>query len=208
MRFDAMADVEEWQRDHTYAAMRDTLDELVFDYFQMSESDRLLVRDTVRTVAASIQPQDYARLATPLLHRPTRNEVADYTRILASELKATRRRTGGQGALDVEVVIDGASGFFGAIRVALSRDQDRAVIARSQQVFRGLLDDIEVAFRSELKQTDRENLFRMPNAMTIVGNAFYFIKPMRRRFWLARTALADADLITRTVQAAAWEKRT
>lgn len=207
MRFDAMADVEEWQRDHAYAAMRDTLDELVFDYFQMSESDRLLVRDTVRTVAASIQPQDYARLATPLLHRPTRDEVADYTRILASELKATRRRTGGQGALDVEVVIDGASGFFGAIRVALSRDQDRAVIARSQQVFRGLLDDIEVAFRSELNQTDRENLFRMPNAMTIVGNAFYFIKPMRRRFWLARTALADADLITRTVQAAAWEKR-
>ena len=42
--------------------------------------------------------------------------------------------------------------------------------------------------------------------MVVVGDAFYFVKPMRRPFWLSRTALADADHIARTVQAAAWKK--
>lgn len=207
-RFGAMAGVEEWQRDHAYADMCDLLDERVFDYFQLSESDRLLVRDMVRVVAASIQPQDYTRLTTPLLHHPTSEEVADYVRILANELEMSRRRAGGRGGLDVEAIIDGATGFFGAIRVGLNhQNADRAGIARSHDAFHALLADIEAAFGDALDETHREDLFRMPNAMIVAGNAFYFIKPMRRRFWLARTALADADLITRTVQAAAWEKR-
>jgi hypothetical protein len=207
-QFDAMAAVEEWQRDHAYADVSDLLDERVFDYFQLSESDRLLVRDMVRVVAASIQPQDYTRLTTPLLHRPTSEEIEDYVRILANELETSRRRAGGRGALEVEAVIDGAASFFGAIRVGLNhQNADHAGIARSHDAFHALLADIEAAFGDTLDRTAREDLFRMPNAMTVAGNAFYFIKPMRRRFWLARTALADADLITRTVQAAAWEKR-
>lgn len=207
-QFDALAAVPEWQRDDAYAQMRDRLDELVFDYFLLSESDRLLVRDMVRVVAASIQPQDYSRLTTPLLHRPRSQEVADYVSILTNELATSRRRTGGRGALNVQAVIDGSAGFFGAVRISLSHcDDDQTKILRSDDAFRALLADIEAALGQALDEADRENLFRMPNAMTVAGNAFYFIKPMRRRFWLARTALADADLITRTVQAAAWEKR-
>jgi hypothetical protein len=42
--------------------------------------------------------------------------------------------------------------------------------------------------------------------MVLAGDSFYFVKPLRRRFWLARTALTDADHIVKTVHAAAWGK--
>jgi hypothetical protein len=204
--FDALASTPEWQRDHSYADARAKLNELVFDYFQLSSTDRLLVHDIVNVVAASIQPQDYMRLATPLLHRPSRSEIASYAEILASELKTSRERARGKGGLSVETVIDGAAGFFGAVRIALSGRKDRQAVSQSPEAFLSLLTDLDAAFAKQLDQTPRDELFNMPNAMIVAGDAFYFIKPMRRRFWLARTAIADADLIARTVQVAAWEK--
>lgn len=204
---DELANIPEWQRDHGYAGVRQTLDELIFDYFRLSPSDRLLVRDMVGTVAGSIQPADYTRLATPLLHRPSANEVSSYVDILARELEAWRTRSGGRGGLSVEGIVDGASGFFGAVKIGLcGREGDRASGAHSENAFQQLLGDIEAGLTSQLDGTDHDNLFKIPNAMVVVGDAFYFIKPMRRRFWLSRTALADADHVVRTVHAAAWEK--
>jgi N-6 DNA Methylase len=207
-RFDTLAAVDEWQREHDYAAMKTAFDELVFDYFQLSASDRLLIRDIVGVVAASIQPKDYARLTTPLLHRPAESEVTAYVDVLMGELEAARHRSGGRGALKVDAFVDGTKGFFGAVRIGLSRASgDHSSITRSDDAFHTLLKDIEAALSGQLDRTHRDDLFKMPNAMVVAGDAFYFIKPMRRRFWLARTAIADAHLMGRTVQAAAWEKR-
>ena len=204
---DTLAAIPEWQRDHGYAGARHAIDELVFDYFQLSASDRLLVRDMVGVVANSIQPADYAKLATPLLHRPSAHEVSTYVDTLASELETWRNRSGGQGGLSVEGVVDGTDGFFGAVRIGLlGRGRDTSGLVRTEQAFQALLADIEAGLGSQLDGTERDNLFKIPNAMVVVGDAFYFVKPMRRRFWLSRSALTDADHVVRTVQAAAWEK--
>ncbi len=204
---DELANIPEWQRDHGYAGARQALNELIFDYFQLSPSDHLLVRDMVGVVAGSIQPADYSQLATPLLHRPSANEVSAYVDTLMRELEAWRTRSGGRGGLSVEGVVDGTSGFFGAVRVGLrGRGRDTKSLVRSEKAFQGLLADIESGFANQLDGTVQDDLFKIPNAMIIVDDAFYFIKPMRRRFWLSRTALADADHVARTVQAAAWDK--
>jgi len=204
---DTLAEIPEWQRDHGYSAVRHAIDERVFDYFQLSAPDRLLVRDMVGVVANSIQPADYAKLATPLLHRPTATEVAGYVDTLAQELEVWRSRSGGQGGLSVEGVVDGSNGFFGAVRIGLrGRGNDTSRVSRSEKVFQALLADVEAGLANQLDGTERDDLFKIPNAMVVVGDAFYFVKPMRRRFWLSRSALADADLVVRTVQAAAWEK--
>lgn len=204
---DALSDVPEWQRDHGYAAARQALDGLVFDYFQMSASDRLLIYDMVGVVAGSIQPADYAKLATPLLHRPSPGELESYVDVLALELEAWRNRSGGRGGLSVEGVVDGANGFFGAVKIGLrGRGSDATGLLRSEQAFQALLADIDAGLASQLDGTEPDDLFKIPNALVVIGDAFYFIKPMRRRFWLSRIALADADNVARTVQAAAWEK--
>lgn len=204
---DMLADIPEWLRDHGYAGVRHELDELIFDYFQLSPSDRLLIKDMAGVVAGSIQPADYTKLATPLLHRPSADEISAYVDILARELEAWRTRSGGRGGLSVEGVVDGTNGFFGAVRIGLrGRGRDTKDMVRSEKAFQGLLKDIESGLANQLDGTHQDNLFKIPNAMAVVDDAFYVIKPMRRRFWLARAALADADHVARTVQAAAWEK--
>jgi hypothetical protein len=204
---DALAKIPEWQRDHGYVGARPVLDNFVFDYFQMSPSDRLLVRDMVGVVASSIQPADYTRLATPLLHRPSGSEVSTYVDTLARELDAWRTRSGGQGGLSVEGILDGTSGFFGAVRISLhDRRRDTTGLVRSGKAFQRLLGEIEAGLANQLDGTDQGDQFTIPNVMLVVDDAFYFIKPMRRRFWLSRTALADADHVVRIVQAAGWGK--
>jgi len=206
--FEGMASIDDWLRGHEYDVVRGRLDVLVFDYFGLTQADRLLVDDCIQTVASSIQPQDYARLSTPLLHRPAPEEVSGYARVLTSELENLRARAGGLGSLNVEVVVDGPSGFFGAIRVGLSTDGSGRSSARgSRNAFETLLLDMEVALGQQLSSLGEDDPFKLPNAMVIAGDSFYFLKPMRRRFWLARMALADADLIARTVQSAAWTER-
>lgn len=205
--FDSLAKIPEWQRGHSYFEKRKILDDLVFDYFRLSPSDRLLVGDIVGVVAASIQPADYARLVTPLLHRPSKNEIAGYVDILARELEDWRKRSGGIGGLKIDAVVDGANGFFGAVRIGIDvGGEDQAGLAQSESAFQGLLADINAGLAIQLDSADQNGLFKLPNAMIVVDDVFYFIKPMRRRFWLSRIALSDADHIARTVQAAAWDR--
>ena len=204
---DGLGNIPEWQRDHGYTTARRNLDDLVFDYFRLSPSDRLLVRDMVEVVAVSIQPADYAGLATPLLHRPSKNEVAAYVNILTRELEEWQKRSNGQGSLNIKAVVDGISGFFGAVRIGLdNRGQDQTELVRSETAFQDLLADIHAGLDNLLNSANYGDLFKIPNIMVIVGDAFYFVKPMRRRFWLSRMALTDADQVARTVQAAAWGK--
>jgi hypothetical protein len=205
--FAELGEAPEWQRNLAYDGVRELLDELVFDYFQLSTAERLLVQDTVRVVARSIQPPDYERLATPLLHRPNREEVEAYARTIAAELSNWRRRDGGQGTLDVRVVVDGKSGFFGAVQVRTKRlGKDSVETLASHAAFQRLLDDLHASLDTQLTKTDPDDLFKVPNIMALVGDSFFFVKPLRRRFWLQRTALTDADQIVQTVHSLAWAR--
>ncbi|MFP6746101.1 MAG: hypothetical protein VCD66_00685, partial [Alphaproteobacteria bacterium] len=103
--------------------------------------------------------------------------------------------------------VDGANGFSGAVRIGIDvGGEDQAGLAQSESAFQGLLADINAGLAIQLDSADQNGLFKLPNAMIVVDDVFYFIKPMRRRFWLSRIALSDADHIARTVQAAAWDR--
>ena len=153
---DRLADIPEWQHDRGYAEARQALDELFFDYFRLSLSDRLLVQDVVVVVASSIQPADYSRLATPLLNRPSASEVSTYIDILAHELEAWRTRSGGSGGLSVEGIVDGTNSFFGAVRIGLrGRGRDATGLVRSESAFQRLLETSRL-----VSSTARWNRFR------------------------------------------------
>lgn len=90
--------MQAWVRDHAYNDVRADLDSKVFDYFRLMITDRILVSDTVKFVATSIQPPDYERLSTPLLHRPSQPEIENYLAVLASELARWREHRQGMDA--------------------------------------------------------------------------------------------------------------
>ena len=205
--FDKLAKVPEWQRDHAYSSINDRLNGLVYDYFQLTTAERVLVHDTVQVVAKSIQPPDYDRLATPLLHRPDENEIKTYVAALANELSNWRARNAGKGTLEVRAVVDGSGGFFGAVQVTTSHGRNDAVeLLTSRDAFQKLLGELHLSLGKHTAQTHPDDLFKVPNIMVLAGDSFFFVKPLRRRFWLARTALMDADHIVQTVHSAAWKR--
>jgi hypothetical protein len=206
-RFDQIANVPEWIREHAYRSAQDDLADLVYSYFRVSAVERILVADTVNHIATSIQPQDYDRLATPLLRRISLPDVESYVSVLTKELVSWRKRRGGDGSLKVEAVVDGTGGFFGAVRVATGGvGEDCEASIESKDAFRAVISVIQSGLRTQVSDMSPDELFKIPNIMVLVNDVFYFVKPLRRRFWLSRCALIDADMILRSVQAVAWNK--
>ena len=203
---DSIGLLPSWKRSHAYDSNRKELDSLIDDYFELSAVDRLLVEDSVKYIVKSIQPPDYESLDTPLLHRPNKEEVSRYTRVLAAELSGWRKLSGGEATLRVDVVPGNAKAFFGAVKVSIAEDQDVVNTEDSDTVFKKVLEDLQAGLSTHLEQTDRDDLLKMPDVMVVSNDAFYFIKPMRRRFWMASTALSDADRVVRAVQSAAWDR--
>jgi hypothetical protein len=203
---DRVAATPEWQREHAYARVKDELDSLIYEYFLITTTERILVEDTVRYIATSIQPPDYQRLSTPLLHRPVMREIERYVEVLANELSEWRSRDRGQGSLIVRAFVDGARGFFGAVQITTERAHgDRAELVTSERAFATLLEDLGASLATQSKFSSAQ-LFAIPNIMVLAENSFFFVKPLRRRFWLPRTALTDADHIVKTVHGEAWEQ--
>jgi hypothetical protein len=203
-KFDDLAAVPEWQRDQAYDAAAESINELVYDYFLLTEADRIVVGDTVKYFATSIQPPDYERLTTPLLNRPTNRELQLYTKVLSKELATWRARGRGAGGLEVQAIIDGTTGFFGAVEIKIVQGRDAHSVSSVNAAFQALLSDLHAGFNSHTALHPDE-LFKIPNVMVFANDRFYFVKPMRRRFWLPRAALADADQIAQTVHAAVWK---
>lgn len=200
-----MAELEKTAAGATYTRKTEELYDQVYDYFELTDAERLLVRGTIDVVARSIQPPDYLRLATPLLHRPSADEVELYANALSEELARWRARNGGAGALEVTAVVESQAGFFGAVQVKLgTKRKDKVHLSSSDVAFRSLLEELQHSLEAQASSAETEDLFKIPNVMVVAGDAFFFVKPMRRRFWLERCALADADHIVQTVHSAAW----
>lgn len=205
--FDELANIPEWQRDIAYSNISNALNDLVFDYFQLTNAERILVLDTEKVIAKSIQPSTYERLSTPLLQRPNEREIEKYTEVLANELLSWRARYEGKGALEIHAIVDGNAGFFGAVQIKLSHGRkDKVDVSTSEAAFQKLLGELDTSLESHLVHTNPDDFFKIPNLMVAIGDSFFFMKPLRRRFWLAKTALTDADLIIQTVHAAAWKQ--
>lgn len=205
--YDRIAATSEWIREHAYSKVQDELTDLIYSYFRISDTERILVTDTIKYIATSIQPQDHDHLSTPLLHRTSRPEIDAYVSVLAKELATWRNRRGGEGSLKVEAIVEGTGGFFGAVRVALSgTSEDSEASISSKSAFRSLMRDIQSGLRTQASLVSPDDLFKIPNIMVLVDDVFFFVKPLRRRFWMAKSALADADTILQSIQAVAWAK--
>jgi hypothetical protein len=204
---DNVSNEPEWQRDHAYDRVQSRLFDLVYEYFGVGNSDQTLVAETVKWVVPSIQPAEYDQLTTPLLQRPSREEIAVYAGTLAAELRGWRELRRGDGSLTVSATLGDDNDFFGAVRIRTDRSgSDATQIVHSTDEFSKLLTELEQALHLAASSRSTRELFKIPNLLVLAGNSFYLIKPMRRRFWLAKTAFADADQIAQTIQAAAWSR--
>ena len=103
------------------------------------------------------------------------------------------------------VWLRGADGKVREVQTERGRG-DNSKLVTSEPAFQTLLDDLHASLAAQSAKIDRDDLFKIPNIMVLAGDAFLFVKPLRRRFWLPRAALTDADQIVKTVHAQAWER--
>ncbi len=198
-----LAELPELQQSRRYAELRSTLDEEVFKYFGLSESERVLVNETVDILMPSIRPRGFKRLDTPAQAAARPADFQLYSEALAVSLTKWRERTGGGGRFDVRVVASDPlrEGPAGIVRISYTNEVTASAIASAE-----LNDDLVLATLTQLRAAGLtaiaagDALQLVPDAYVWTEGSLYLVRPLSRRSWTVRQALRDAERIVRSVQ--------
>lgn len=190
-----LSGMSEWER------LREPLDELVYDYFGLTKTERQVVSDTCDYLIPSMQPATLGALQQPLFSAPREADFNAYTQLLSSELDLWRERLKGEGKFNVQLSLPGKKKFgaLAVVRISLqSESAAKAAITPPavEQVLNELrgLDDYPSVGNNVLSVSSDFLLFHEGD--------YYFVKPMARRLWLASAAAHDAYRIVETVRQA------
>lgn len=159
------------------------VDHLVYDYFGLTKREILLVEDTVKYVAPSIQPTSSS--LTPIWRHPTKRDRRAY----ASALRAGLVEWIEEGSVNVAVIARNED--LTVVRLRLCATADRATYEEH---------DVEVgqALATVAEAMDKPlpgNLHRLGNLRVYSGHDLYLVKPNRMRFWTRSAARVDAEQI-------------
>jgi hypothetical protein len=186
---------EDWER------ARAELDNLVFDYFELSATARTVVSDTCDYIIPSRLPRSLQRLRLQLFRAPAASEYGAYARLLRDELETWRVRLHGEGQFEVELSRPKAAepGTMGVVRIGLSggRPKRSGTPAAVEHVLQQLRGD------DAFPQVGGEGLTMASDLLLFHGGDYYFVKPLVRRLWLATAAAQDAWRIVQTVRQSA-----
>lgn len=196
----ALPDLEQKRR---YQELRPTLDEAVFDYFGLSASERVLVRETVDILMPSIRPRSFKSLDTPAQQRADLDDFRIYANALGDALTSWRKRTGGRGRFEVSVAANDPerAGPSGIVRITYADDRTEASAVKTE-----VNDDLVLTTLSQLRNAGLRTiaagdaLSLVPDAYIWIDGTLYLVRPFSHRSWTVRQALRDAERIVRSVQ--------
>lgn len=203
--FEAIKATPEGFRDSAYAQHRTKLDALVLDYFQLTGDDRNLVTEMVQRVAPSIQPSSTqpSDLLTPLLRPPAAEDLEAYRLTLQTSLAAWRDAAGGTGGLEVSIAFD-SKNLLGTAIISLGERPSGSDLPSVREIHtEELLRTLGHTLTAQVAGLDSAAMMALPHLTVATGRRIYLVKPLRTRFWLHRSALADADRLVQQIRAAA-----
>lgn len=183
----------EWQQ------VREKLDQLVFDYFGLSTTERKVVSETCEYFIPSRQPGRLAALKQPLFHAPGEAEIKAYNKLLKSELEVWCNRLQGEGNFHVELFKPSSSraGAVAFVRINISDNPAQAVPKHTEDV-EHVLEHLRGT--DGYPQVGSEALSVASDFLLFHGGNYYFVKPLVRRLWLASAAAHDAYRIVQAVR--------
>jgi hypothetical protein len=178
-------------------------DELIYDYFRLDAVERAIVRESVVELLPAVRPRSYRKLLTRPQERSDLDQVDLYAGQLEAELESWRQHLGGNGKVRVRAVVTSLdrAGPWGIVKIVL---QEGAEAVSSNRIEQG-----DEAVKLVLDQLRANKLLPMemsgewyflPDAIIWGSREIYLIRPMKRRFWLRRTAIRDAQRIVESVQ--------
>lgn len=179
---------------------RSQVDDLVFDYFGLSENERQVVKDTCQYFIPGRQPASFTSLHRPMHQKPLQKELQDYARILQNELEVWRNRLSGQGEFQVQLTELGTNPFnsLGVVRISLEHGSKSA--NAFLQVFNTLMEELRAG---EFYPTVGNDAITVASDFLLYQKPdYYLIKPMLKRLWLSNAAVHDAYRIVNVVRSA------
>lgn len=159
------------------------VDDLVYDYFGLTKQEILLVEDTVKYVAPSMQPTSSM---VPIWRPPTKKDRRAYASVLTSSLAEWA-----EPGSSVSVALIARDDDLTVVRLRLCATADRAAYEEQQIELGKALATVAEAVDTPLPG----NLHRLGNLRVYAGDDLYMVKPNRMRFWTRSAARVDAERI-------------
>jgi methylase of polypeptide subunit release factors len=181
----------------SYELARDGIDEIIFDYFDLSDRERALVMDMVNLCAKSLQPTSYSDLFTPLQDVVSAENKREYILELKNTLLMWSKNRGGKGTIFTRCLErEGSKIPLDVVQIGLrTGSKSKFGFDRTSNTARAIIQVIQ----DEISDGEPLNFFAMPNSIFVMGNDIYIVKPARIRFWSKSAALRDADEIANLV---------
>jgi len=167
---------------------RDVLDEvdgLAYEFFCLSDTERILVEETVEQVIPAVQPH---RSGFPAIwNAATASDRREYARTLVDDLADWFEGDGSIGtrlvARNDDLAILRLSLQDGPAAFDYAEDDDGSVAAALSRLAEHVQQPLPGNFQS------------MPDFRVFIDRDLFLVKPTGRRFWLRSAALADAKAI-------------
>lgn len=175
------------------------INELVYEYFDVAPTERVLIEDTVRLAFESFRPSARA-VSIPAIEPSTPEDRERYTSRLCQTLNSWSQdreaKVTGTASVSKEagiglVVLDKTGGRRNGISEAKANGELLAALDRLRDA-----------------ATTKSNTFELARGIKLFdGPRLYLVKPLGLRYWSETAALNDADEIAGSILMKAPEKR-
>lgn len=177
-------------RDSVVDATQATIGPLIYEYFDVLPTERVLVEDTVQVSIPSFRPGPQRR-SVPALEPSKSEERAQYTNRLCSTLNGWAR--GGQSRVVGSARVSETVGVGLVVLERVSRGNAASPPNGNGDLVTAL-DGLRDAVSLKL------NTFELARGVKVFnGNRLYVVKPLGRRHWTETAALNDADEIAGSI---------
>ncbi|MCA3018531.1 MAG: N-6 DNA methylase [Rhodocyclaceae bacterium] len=185
--------------DADWVKVRGRLEELVFDYFGVSATERRVVNETCDYFIPSRQPTSFAVLRRPLAGGPTVDDTSNYVRILKKELESWRDRFDGEGRFQVAVT-RGGQGMATAPAVVRLRIAEHSPMDADAK-FDGMSVLLDALKGEDIYPNVHNDAYSLASDFLVHRDGdLYLVKPMIKRLWLAGAAAHDAFRVVQAVR--------
>ncbi len=175
------------QDQSTRAEIKDQLDKAVFDLYDLSEVESILVQDTLNfTIDLRMRGE-----ISKALNRPENEELKAYSLQLINIIQPFFR-TLNEVTMEADIFETKTAPLqvikFGVVPVP-------GRIPSVQVAAEQALDDVLRRIAMQLPTKIAETIYTRRNLRIYEGNDYYIVKPSQRRYWSRYAALNDADTI-------------
>jgi hypothetical protein len=187
-------ELSDFGRTEVITEIKTSLQELVFEYFDLLDNEKILIEDTIRLAlpSATPNPNSRRRQVPPSLTPVSAEQRVQYITLLCSTLNEWA--SGGMyRMIPVEHLVAEAAGVAVLAFRRVSGELPQASIP-PEQMAAGTLPRLLAQLQKKAGQ--QVGAFYLRRELGIVqDDTLYLIKPLTQRYWSRTAALNDADQI-------------